>query len=75
MTQAVEQIIAQIDALSVEERGELVYAVLSSLEPFDEISQAWEAEVRRRINEVREKKVQGIPGRELFAELRQRSRA
>ena len=74
MSQTVEKIIAQIDALTPEERGELAYAFLSSFEPCADATAAWEAEVARRLKDVRANKQRGIPAQELFAELRQRSR-
>ena len=74
MTQTVERILAQIDALSLEEQGELAYAFLCNFEPNPEIESAWEAEVQRRWTQVRDQKQKGTPAAELFAELRQRSR-
>ena len=74
MSHAVEQILAQIDALSPSERSELAYAFLCSLERSEEIDKAWEAEVTRRLQDTRTMKQQAIPAQELFAELRQRVR-
>jgi putative addiction module component (TIGR02574 family) len=74
MTQTVERILAQIDALSIEEQGELVSAFLRNFEPNPEVEAAWEAEVQRRWTQVREQKQKGTPATELFAELRKRSR-
>ena len=74
MSRTVEKIIAQIDALTPDERGELAYAFLCSFEPSPEVSSAWEAEVNRRLREMHAHKQSGIPAKELFAQLRQRSR-
>jgi len=74
MTHAVEHILAQIEALTHDERGEFAHAFLASFEPTDEITSAWEAEVNRRLIDVRAQIEKGIPAKELFAELRQRSR-
>ena len=72
MSQTVKEILAQIDALTPEEQGELAYAFLCSFEPSPEVTSAWEVEVTRRLQEVRTKKEQGIPAKDLFAELRQK---
>jgi putative addiction module component (TIGR02574 family) len=74
MTPIVERIIAQIDALTLDERGELACAFLCSLEPSEEVTSAWESEVHRRLIDTWNQKQKGIPAKELSAELRQRSR-
>ena len=71
MTAAVADIISRIDALSHAERTEVVLAVLRSLEPEEEgAEQAWDAEVTRRVAEIRSGKAVGKPAEQLFAELR-----
>ena len=74
MTQAVERIIAEIDALSDEERDAITYALFQRFDPPDEVALAWEAEVNRRIRDMREKMQKGIPAKQLFAELRRRNK-
>jgi putative addiction module component (TIGR02574 family) len=71
MTEAVTQVLAQIDALSQAERAEVALAVLRSLEPAEEGTEAaWDAELARRTAEIRSGKVTGKPAEQLFAELR-----
>jgi putative addiction module component (TIGR02574 family) len=60
--------------LSPEDRARLAVRLLSSLEGAaespDEIEKLWIKEAERRFQELRDGTVQGIPARELFAELR-----
>lgn len=72
MTDNVAQIISRIDAFSNKERAELAYAFVCSLEPENEegVQEAWDAELSRRVTEIRDGKVTGKPAEQLFAELR-----
>ncbi len=71
MTEAVTQILAHLDRLSQQERADLAYAFLCSLEPEEEgVREAWDAELRRRVAEIRTGQVIGKPAEQLFAELR-----
>jgi len=60
--------------LSAEDRARLAVRLLSSLEETtespEEIEKLWIAEADRRFQELRDGVVQGIPAREVFAELR-----
>ncbi len=60
--------------LSPEDRTRLVVRLLSSLEGTaespEEIEKLWITEAERRFKELRDGVVQGIPAREIFAELR-----
>jgi putative addiction module component (TIGR02574 family) len=60
--------------LSAEDRARLAVRLLSSLEEAAEspekIEQLWIAEAEHRFQQLREGVVQGIPAREVFAELR-----
>lgn len=72
MTEAVKQLKAQMKELSNPERAELAEFLLTSLEPEEEgAAEAWEAEVARRVDEIRSGRVVGKPAAELFAELRE----
>jgi putative addiction module component (TIGR02574 family) len=72
MSEAVAQILARVEDLSQKERAELAYAILALLEPADEGSaEAWDAELSRRVAEIRSGQVVGKPAQQLFAELRQ----
>ena len=70
MTQAVRNIIAQIDSLSNDERAELAYEFLGSFEADPGVTCAWEEEAKRRFDEVLANKVPGIPANVVFASLR-----
>ena len=72
MTPIVENIMAQIDALTPEERVELTYAILRNCEPCPEIEAEWQKVVERRWKRVKEENQQGTPAAELFAKLRER---
>jgi putative addiction module component (TIGR02574 family) len=73
MTEAVEQLMSQASTLSVHERAELAYFLLSSLEPEDEGTQeAWRAEIARRVAEIRGGSAVGRPADDVLAELRER---
>ena len=60
--------------LSPEDRARLAVRLLSSLEGTaespEEIEKLWIKEAERRFQEMRDGVVQGIPAREVFAELR-----
>ena len=60
--------------LSAEDRARLAVRLLSSLEGTaespEEIEKLWIAEAERRFQELRDGVVQGVPAREVFAELR-----
>ena len=62
--------------LSPEDRARLAVRLISSLEESaespEEIEKLWIAEAERRFQELRDGLVQGIPVREVFAELRKK---
>ena len=63
----------QLEKLSKEERAELAYFLLSSLEREEEgAAAAWDAEISRRVAEIRSGKANGKPAEQVFAELRER---
>ena len=69
----VEHYKSQLEKLSREERAELAYFLLSSLEPQEEgAAAAWDAEIAKRVEEIRSGKVKGKPAEQVFAELRER---
>jgi putative addiction module component (TIGR02574 family) len=71
MSETVAQILSHIDTLSTEERAEVAYAYLRSLEPEDEdAEQAWDTELSRRVADIRSGKAVGKPAEQLFSELR-----
>ena len=63
----------QLEKLSREERAELAYFLLSSLEPEEDgAAAAWDAEISRRVVEIQSGKANGKPAEQVFAELRER---
>jgi putative addiction module component (TIGR02574 family) len=69
----VEAYKSQLEKLSREERAELAYFLLSSLESAEEgAAAAWDAEISRRVTEIRSGKANGKPAEQVFAELRER---
>jgi len=72
MSEAVAQILSRVEDLSQKERAELAYAILVSLEASEEgAGEAWDAELSRRVAEIRSGQAVGKPAQQLFAELRQ----
>jgi putative addiction module component (TIGR02574 family) len=70
---SVERYKTQLEKLSREERAELAHFLLSSLEPEEEgAAAAWDAEISRRVAEIRSGKANGKPAEQVFAELRER---
>lgn len=73
MTVTIEQLKSQAGTLSVPERAELAYFLLTSLEPEEEGSdEAWRAEMARRVAEIRNGEAKGRSADEVLAELRER---
>jgi putative addiction module component (TIGR02574 family) len=70
---SLDQYKTQLEKLSREERAELAYFLLSSLEREEEgAATAWDAEISRRVAEIRSGKANGKPAEQVFAELRER---
>ena len=73
MTQTVEQLKSQASALSADDRAELAYFLLSTLEPGDDgAAEAWRAEIARRVAEIRGGTAVGRPFEDVLADLRVR---
>lgn len=73
MTEAVEQFKSQVGTLSVPERADLAYFLLTSLEPEEEGAEAaWRDEIARRVAEIRSGLAVGRPVDHVLAELRER---
>ena len=74
MAQSLPEIEKDALRLSAEDRARLAVRLLSSLEEATEspekIEKLWIAEAERRFQELHDSVVQGIPAREVFAELR-----
>jgi hypothetical protein len=65
--------------LPPKDRARLAVELLASLEENvespEEIEKLWLAEAERRFQELRDRVVQGIPAREVFAQLRAKPRS
>jgi putative addiction module component (TIGR02574 family) len=77
LTPQASEILERALALSTQERGMLIDQLIESLDdaPADEgVEAAWDAEIRRRVDEIRSGTVKTVPGEQVLRELRQRSR-
>jgi len=76
MSQSLPEIEKNALQLSAEDRARLAVRLLSSLEETtespEEIEKLWIAEAERRFQELRDGVVQGIPAKDVFAELRKK---
>ncbi|MGP1677010.1 MAG: addiction module protein [Burkholderiales bacterium] len=72
----VAEIEAKIRSLSLEDKTKLIHILIAELDaPTDaDVERAWLEEAQRRHREVIEGKVQPIPGKSVFANLRSRLR-
>jgi len=57
--------------LPIRERAELAHILIASIEERGEVdvSSAWDMELKKRVREIREDKVKGVPVEEVFAKL------
>lgn len=77
ITPQAAEILDKALALSIEERGMLIDRLVESLDdgPAEEgVEEAWNAEIKRRVDEVRAGKVKLIPGEEMRHWLSERLR-
>ncbi len=71
MSETIVRILAQINALSQQERAELAHAVLRSLEPEDPgAAEAWDEELERRVDRLRSGQAVEVPADQVFANWR-----
>lgn len=72
MTQQLREIVGQALGLTRPDREELVQELLSSLdeEPLNEVDQAWVQEAERRLQELTDGTVKGIPGSHVIPDIR-----
>ncbi len=75
MTTQTMEIMEMADSLPIDIKIELIDRLLDSISPTQsQIDELWKIEVERRIDEVESGKVKTIPGDEVFAKIRDRSR-
>jgi putative addiction module component (TIGR02574 family) len=74
MTEAAEKLKAQLSQLSMQERAELAHFLIHSLDAGvdADAEAAWDAELVRRMEEIRSGKAVGEPADKVFAELRKK---
>lgn len=73
MTSTVRQIANSALALSVQERGELAHVIIASIdEDRNDWHPDWDIELKKRVGEIRQGKVKGIPVDEVFAKLEEK---
>ena len=69
----IDEIIATAESLPVEDRVLLIDYLLKSLNmPETEIDKQWRAVANRRLAELRNGTVKAVPGKEVFANIRQK---
>jgi len=72
MTRQVSEVLEKALALSTQERGLLIDHLIESLDegPAEEgVEEAWDAEIKRRVDDIRAGKVKMIPGERVLREL------
>jgi putative addiction module component (TIGR02574 family) len=75
MTQAAEQLKAQLAELETKDRAELAHFLLTTLDEDDEdpdAEQLWDEELARREGDILSGREPGVPAEEVFAKLRER---
>ncbi len=74
MTTVMKQLTHEALELSVEERAELAHILITSIDgnTGEDVSSAWDLELDKRVREIREGKVDGIPSEEVFAKLKEK---
>ena len=74
MTENVEQLKSQLSRLSAQERAALAHFLIHSLDEGVDIDAdaAWDAELARRMEELKSGKAVGEPADKVFAELREK---
>lgn len=75
MTETAERIKAELAQLSPQERAELAFFLIQSLEPEGDDQDeeaAWDAELARRAAEIDSGGAVGIPAEQVFSELRKK---
>ena len=73
MTETAQRLRSELATLDSDDRADLAYYLLQSLdeEVDPNVEAEWDAELDRRIADIESGKLQGIPGDEVMAELRE----
>lgn len=74
MTETAEKLKIELSQLSIQERAELAYFLIHSLDEDvdDDAEIAWDAELARRMQEINSGIADGEPLNKVFTELRQK---
>jgi putative addiction module component (TIGR02574 family) len=77
MSAAAKEILEAALKLNPEARAEVAQEIIESLENsnYGELSPAWEEELDRRVQEIEERRVQLVPGEQVFSEIEASLRA
>ena len=75
MSATLEKVAEEAKSLSLADRSALTRILIDSLdaepaEDLAEVEQAWQAEVEKRVDEIKSGRVKTIPAHEAFAKLR-----
>lgn len=67
------ELMSMVESLPIDIKTQLIEKLLTSLSPAQkEIDELWAEEAEKRVNEIREGKVQTIPGDQVFKEIQER---
>lgn len=74
MAMTLKQLTHEALELPVQERAKLAQVLISSIDEVtaEDMSSAWDAELKKRVREIREGRVKGIPAEEVFARLEEK---
>ncbi len=74
MTEIAEKLKAELSRLAAEDRAELAYCLIRSLDDADEgdVQSAWEAELEQRWQDMESGTVPGVPAEDVFVEMRKK---
>ena len=74
MTDIAEKLKGTLSQLAAEDRAELAYYLIRSLDDADEgdVQSAWEAELEQRWQDMERGTIVGVPAEDVFAEMRKR---
>ena len=74
MRTALKQLIHDALELPTQERAELAHILIASIDDDveEDISFDWDMELKKRVHEIREGRVKGIPAEDVFAKLREK---
>jgi putative addiction module component (TIGR02574 family) len=72
MTPKLSELLEKALALSTQDRGLLIDRLIASLDeapPEEGVEAAWDAEIKRRVDDIRSGRVKTIPGEQVLKEL------